>query len=155
MRTLVFFVVVLLCLMFFVGVARGNHITPNSDYESTSVITFERIKHDALELMTPFNFFLLLSIPILTIFGISADSYWFSSQQKQLTAGEAYATMKANLRPYETLHRLPGGTLVVTSAQRPTGRETTAKNAARLMLNSKHMLEKRGERVRDYYEYNA
>lgn len=153
MRPLVILTVMLI-ILFFVGATRANSILLDPD--TPSFLQYlerfgERVAHDALELMTPLNALLLASIPILTLLGISADSSWFfSTQQKQITAGEAYATMKANLRVGELLHTFPDGHIVVTSAKRTNGTRMSTPDAIMMVHDSRYSLRSRARHIREY-----
>lgn len=154
MRPLVILTVVLI-ILFLVSATRANIIVPHPD--TPSLLQYieqlsERVAHDALELMTPLNALLVISVPIFTFLGLTMNGLWLFSttQQKQLTPGEAYATMKANIRPGEMLHVFPDSQIVLTSAKRSNGTRMSTPDAITMVQNSRYSLRSRAHHIKEY-----
>ena len=160
MRPLTLFVAILLL---FVVVAGANSIILHQEtpsFLSQLKRLGERVVHDALELMTPFNVGLLGFAVVCTMFGITvtgSGSLWSSPQEQlQIATEEAYATMAPTIQSGEALHVLPQGGLAVTASRRSNGTYILNTNAAVMVRNAasaRYALRSRATRgaPREYY----
>lgn len=159
MRPLTLFVAILLLFVVVVG---ANSIIPHQEtpsFLSQLKRLGERIAHNALELISPFNIALIGFAVVCTMFGIAASSPLFlASQQEQLQIAteEAYAAISPTIQPGETLHFLPQGGLAVTAARNPNGTRLLSADAAVMVYNAasaRHAVRSRATRgaPREYY----
>ncbi len=160
MRPLTLFVAILLLFVVVVG---ANSIIPHQEtpsFLSQLKRLGERIAHNALELIAPYNIALIGVAVVCTMFGIAARSspLFLASQQEQsqIATQEAYATIAPTIHSSETLHFLPQGGLVVTAARHPNGTYVANSNAAIMVHNAasaRYALRSRATRgaPREYY----